>query len=359
MKIMNIKKKSLFLTPPLLAAVLLCMFVNAGQKKKKEAEVQEKIYIPEEVKAIITESLATRQPRLDIPFEISRLYYLPAQQNVHAVMIFTVKNTDLDFKPLLPKIEPATKNEAASSEPQKEDELKPAGSEILQADFKIFASVFERKNGKVEKIVRESYVPASFQEKTSAFQPEQEHRYSVGFPLPPGDFLLALVLASPDLTRLGLQFYEFSLPDAQSFRNKLDLTPVIFFESLKMLDQPEIITRVHKDMFVYSTLEIYPKKQNVFAPGEVMDILYFVYGCQPQKGTDQFNIQVNYQVKKEKKSILKFKEQTFQFPLISHPLPLLTEGDKPFASGRYELEISLKDTISGHSLNHTIDFEVK
>ena len=323
---------------------------EAGQKRQKtEAVAEEEVYIPQEIKTIMEQGVAARQPRLDIPFEIVRFLYVPAQQNVHAVFLFKIKNADLVFE--LPLIE--------TEEKKAELEVQTEVSQIIQTNFKIFAQFFENKNGTVGQMVRESYVPASFQEESSAHQPEKDNVYSLGYPLPPGDYLMALAVTSPDLSKVGLQLLEFSLPDFLSFQDKLGLTPVFFIESFEQHEKPEIITKVHKNSFVYSTLEIVPKVKNIFSPNELVDIFYFVYGCKPKTGTNQYDIAIKYRVLKGEEPVMLYKESVFPFPLISHPLPFLKKDDQPPEPGSYILEINITDNVSGHSLDQNIAFEIK
>lgn len=355
---MKFKKTAIILS---ILSVMFSFFSLSGiaEQKNKKKEKEEKIYIPNEVKSLIEEGLAARQSYLDIPFEIVRFLYLPAQQNVHAVFMLKIKNADLDFKPLIPNaIEEKTKNEK-SAELQKNKESQLESSQPIQADFKFFAQIYEKKEGKVGTVVRESYAPASFREESSSFKPEEENIYSIGMPFPPGDYLLALAITSPDLSKIGLQYFEFSLPDSLSFQDKLGMTPVFFIESLKQHEQPEILTQVHKNSFVFSTLEIFPKMQNIFSPGEPLDIFYYIYGCKPDPETNQYNIEIQYQVKKGEESIVKFKEKSFSFPLISHPLPVLKSDNQPPEPSLYVLEISINDKISGHSFTENIEFEIR
>lgn len=345
---MNLRKIAIIL---LTFSVLLSFFSLPeifGQEKKKEEE-EEVIYIPNEVKSVMEGGLVTRQPGLDIPFEIVRFLYLPAQQNVHAVFLFKIKNADLDFTELF-----LEKREAG-----KEEEIQQEEPPFHQIDFKIFVRFYEIKEGNIGKVVRESYIPASFKEKSSEYQPEGENIYSIGYPLPPGDYLLALAITSPDFDRIGLQYHEFSLPSALSFQENLGITPVFFMKSFEQHEQPEATTNVHKNSFVYSTLEIVPKIKNIFAQGENLDVFYYIYGCKLEPGTNQHNIEIKYQVKKGEESIIKYREKSFSFPLISHPIPVLKKDDQPPETGIYVLEIAINDKISGRAHTENVEFEIK
>ncbi len=336
----------------LMITILICFLSLPrifGQEQEKE-EKEEVIYIPEEVKWAMEDGLSTRQPRLDIPFEIVRFLYLPAQQNVHAVFLFGIKKADLDFT-MMPVLE-GEKEEKIEEIPQEEPQFK-------QISFKVFAQFYENNKGNIGEVVRESYIPASFQEESSTYNLEEENIYSVGYPLSSGDYLLALAVTSPDLDRIGLQYHEFSLPDALSFQENLGITPVFFMKSFKQHERPEMVTKVHKTSFVYSTLEIVPKIKNIFAQRETLDIFFYIYGCKPEPGTNQHNIEIRYQVKKGEESLIKYKEKSFNFPLVSHPIPVLKQDDNPPDPGAYVLEINIKDKISGHSHTEQVEFEIK
>ena len=329
---MRLKKAALLF---LLFFVVVSFFPLSGEegqkKQEKEAVEEEEVYIPQEIKSIMVEGVAARQSRADIPFEIVRFLYVPAQQNVHAVFLFRITNADLVFElPLVETGETETEAEAQAEAPQ-----------IIQTNFKIFAQFYENKKGTVGQVVRESYVPASFQEELSAYQPEKDNIYSLGYPLPAGEYLLALAVTSPDLSKIGLQLLEFSLPGILSFKDRLGLTPVFFLKSLEQHEEPELITRVHRNSFVYSTLEIVPNVKNIFAPGEPVDIFYFIYGCQPKPGTNQYEIAIGYRVLKGEELVIEYRESTFPFPLVSHPLPLLKKDDQHLGPGSYILEINI------------------
>lgn len=165
-----------------------------------------------------------------------------------------------------------------------------------------------------------------------------------------------IFLATPDLGKIGIQYYDFSLPDALSFQNKLGLTSIFFIQSLKELPSPETVTQIHRYSFVYSTLEISPKTEAVFLQREALDIMYFIYGCRPDSGTNQYNILINYKAKKGKDSIIKFKGKSFNFHFISHPIPVLNKDNQPPEPGSYVLQISIKDIVSGLSLKEDVAF---
>jgi GWxTD domain-containing protein len=300
------------------------------------------IKIPTQVGAIFNQNVSARIPLTDIAINHLRTLYLPAQQNnVHAIFLFKIKNADLDFL-----------NETRESTQEQE-----VASGKLPSQLDVFFRVHNMENGKVKDIIKEIYIPYSFESDREGFDRNQEHLYSICNPLPPGDYFLALAFSSPDLSKIGTAYVEFSLPQASSFYKKLDTTPVFFVDSLQKMPAPETEIAVHMDYFRYSVLKIKPKKENIFSPGETPDIFYFVYGARPNK-EKRFQILIDYRVKNEKETLIEYATQTYDSPFISHPLPLDRETQN-LESGKYMLEINIKDNISKLSVTKEIPFEMR
>ena len=115
------------------------------------------------------------------------------------------------------------------------------------------------EKGKVKGIFKEIYIPYPVRADREGFNPEEENLYSIGNPLPPGDYLLALAFASTGLSDIGTTYIELSLPDSLSFQRRLETSPVFFVKSLQRISSPETEVKVHKNCFFYSVLKIEPK----------------------------------------------------------------------------------------------------
>jgi len=341
-------------------------FSTQEKKEAKQKGENKPIYIPKEVKTIFQEGMKTRQPHLDIPFTIVENLYLPAQSNIHSIFIFKVKNADLGFAPIV--LAPEKGKEEEEKQQKSESSSEPMSAE-LQARNHIFIQV----NRKDSEFVKEIYIPFNLSIESASYDPNKEEIYTVGYPLPPGDYLLSMAIASKKLEKIGTQYFELSLPDSLSFTENLDTTPIFFSKNIQKISSPESIIKVHKEFFTYSALQIEPNLEKVFSPGENLDIFFFIFGTKPDE-QKQFDIDINYEVLKGEEKIIRYASQKYNFPLVSQPLPMkktvlikTKKGEtieerkeqRDLGPGIYTLSIDIKDNISGLSLKKAIDFEVK
>jgi hypothetical protein len=364
--------------------LVLSVFLSAGfamqkdqkDKDKKEGKPEEKIFIPKEVKAVLEQGLASRQPRLDIPFTIFKQYYLPAQNAIHGIFFFKAKNVDLGFAPA-PQSPAAT---AAKTEKEKEAQAAPeaqAQPAGIQAKFNVFLQFLLEENNAPPKIAREAFVPVALQADNASYDPEKEEWYTVGYTLLPGKYILAMAITSPDLKKIGTYYYEFSFPDAKAFTQSLETTPIFFVKQITKLEVPETRALVHQGVFTYSVLRMEPNLDNVFKAGDSLDIFFFIFGVKPveakpgeQPQQPQYNIEIRYEVKQGDKAAVRYEPALYSFPLISHALPMkqtvLIKTDKEekreqrdLQAGKYTLSLKITDKVSGMTIDKTIDFEVK
>jgi GWxTD domain-containing protein len=319
---------------------------SQAKPEVKEGEVKvsyQEIKIPSEVGEIFDQNVSTKTPRTDIAITSLRTLYLPTQQNnVHAVFLFKIKNADLNFQ-----------EEARTPEQIEEDLV----SQKLSADLHVFLRFYKMEKGKAKEMLKEIYIPYLIEADKQGFDLEEENLYSIGDPLPPGDYLLALAFASTDLSEIGTTYIEFSLPDLLRFPKKLETSPVFFVESLQRISSPETEVKVHKNCFFYSVLKIEPKMENIFQQGETPDIFYFIYGARPNQER-KFDLEIDYKVKKGKEEVINYATQTYSSPFISHSLPFKM-GEKYLEPGQYTLEMKIRDKISNLSLKKDVPFEVE
>ncbi len=355
---------------PLMAAFIVCLVVPllsaAGQRaqdKSKQAQNEERIFIPKEIKAALEEGLLAKQGRQEIPVSIFHNLFLPARENLHAIFFLKIKNSELGFSPVGTAVAPKTDKisgpalqEAVAQEPV-----------LFQASFNVFLQ-FNRLEKGEPKSFRELYVPSSAQVQGDTFDPEKEETYAVGYPLPPGQYLLALAVTSLDLQKIGTAYYEFTLPDF-SLTKELDTTPVFFVKQLEQMEAPETRTTLHQGYCTYSVLKIVPNLEKAFAAGENLDIFYFIFGAQPNE-QQKFDIEVNYEVKKGEEAAIRWTPQKYESPLVSQPLPLkqtvqIKTGEevkteqRDLEPGNYTLIIKIDDKVAAKSVTRTVDFEVK
>jgi hypothetical protein len=184
----------------------------------------------------------------------------------------------------------------------------------------------------------------------------------------PGSYLASLAIASQDLKKIGIQYYEFSLPDAKSFTQALDTTPVFFIKDYKQEAQAEMTPLLHKGLFAYSVIRITPNIDHLFKVGDALDTFFFIYGVQPKDG-GKYDIAIDFEVYEGEKLVIKFAPGAFDNPLVSLPLQLkqtllIKKGDeertetRDLPAGEYTFVIKVEDKVSGLKGEKKVPFKV-
>ncbi len=154
----------------------------AAQVESQEKQAQETpLIIPEAVKAAIKEGILTRQPRLDIPFSIVKNYFLPAQQNMHIILLFKAKNSDLGFASATAEIV------GQKIKKQKEQEAKSifeSSPNRLNAQHQVFLQFNKLEDNNPGELVKEVYIPFNLEVNGASYEPDKEEIYCFGYPLP-------------------------------------------------------------------------------------------------------------------------------------------------------------------------------
>ena len=348
---------------PILILGLISSLTLSPNLYAQEKEQQVKTIIPEKVKTVLQEGQQTREARLDIPFTICEHLYLPAQQNLHNIFIFNIKNADLGYTAI-------ASAEGAAEKEGEETAAFQAASGKLQAKAYMFLQ-FENLDTDFSK---EVYVPINFQVDSASYDREKEETYTTGYPLPPGKYLLSMAITSEDMEKIGTQYFEFTTPDPASFTEEMGTTPFFFAKNVKRIAAPEATTEIHKDFFTYSVLQVLPNLEKVFKAGDNLDIFFFIFGTQLNE-SNQADLLINYEVLQEEDTQIKYADQKYNSPFISQPLPIkktvvitttTEEGKKEekketkdLEPGSYTLKITVKDNVSGKTLEINIDFEMK
>jgi len=361
------------IVPVLLIALVLSLMASLSvaaqqkdkDKKKEQAKQQEKIFIPKEVKSVIQEGLAARQGRQDIPVNVFHSLYLPARENFQVVFLMNIKNSALGFAPVTAApAEPKAEKKGPQETPVQE------AVEKLQASFNVFLQINRLNESGEPQVFREIYVPANIQVPAAGFDPEKEDLYSIGYPLPFGHYLLAIAVTSLDLQQMGIAYHEFTIPDPSQFSKTLDTTPVFFVKQMDQMESVEQRTVFHKGLFTYSVLKVVPNIERVFQPGENLDIFFFIFGAQPNQ-SQQYDLEINFEIKQGEQSSIKWSPQTYNSPLISQPLPMkqtvrIKKGEEPerieqrdLPAGSYTLFINILDKVSQNTVVKTVDITVK
>ncbi len=353
-------------------AVSLVSGLSAGQKDKAkdkkgaQAKAQPQIFIPPQVQAVMKEGLEARQGRQDIPVNIFYTLFLPTRDpgNFHNVFFLKIKNGDLGFVPVeaAPPPPPPQKKgpqEAVPQEPPAE----------LRASFNVFLQFNKLGEIAEPQIAKEVFVPATIQIPGAEYDPEKVETYSLGYPMPFGRYVVAIAVTSLDLQKIGVAYAEIETPDPGQFAKSLGTTSVFFIKQMDQMEGVEQQTFLHKGFFTYANYKIVPNTDLIFNPGDMMDIFFFIFGARPNE-QQQFQIEVNFEVKQGEEFAIRWSPQTYPNPLISQPLPLKQtvrikddKGERTeqrdLPPGNYTLAISIKDLVSGNSGAKTVNFEMK
>jgi len=364
------KAKNLIITA-LFAGIVLMSFAlpaAAAARMNQEEQKSDVVIIPDKVKSIFKEGINTRETLMQIPFSFAWHSFLPARQNIHSIFFFKLKNADLGFVPV-PQAVDITEE---APEKKKEETAQPEAQEVpalLQASGHAFLQFTRIENNSPQEVVKEVYIPINLQVEGKDYDPEKEELYSASYPLPAGDYLLAMAVSSLDLERIGTQYFEFSLPDAFSFTDKIDTTPVFFIKNIRRMQEAETRAEVHKDFFTYSVLQIEPNIEKTFSKRDNLDIFFFIYGVVPDQA-GKHDINVTYEVYQGEEIVIKYAIAHYDAPLVSQPLPLKktvvikseAEGEKKeqrdLEAGQYTLQVQIDDKVSGKSIKKSVDFEI-
>ncbi len=352
---------------------LSALFAQATPDKQKETKPQEtkqpeKIRIPKEIKAIMQEGLATRQGRQDIPFTITRIYQVPIQAGSEIIaFIFQAKNADLGFAAPAPPPQPKTKG-------QQPPTATPAPG-VLQANLSIYYEFLQTDASEKSTAFREGYIPFSFQEESASYDPNKEDWYSFSYILPPTKYTLAMAIATPDLKKVGVGYYDFALPGPEAYEKTIDITPVFFVKKIDQLQSPELYPTVHRESFACYLLQITPDANSIVTPENKGQIepFYYVLGAKTkgQPPDTVCQIQTTYEVQKPDGTIaIRWEMREYVHPLVDQPLPLkqtlqITDEkgrrteQRDLPAGKYNLVIKITDMLSGGKVEKTVPFEVK
>lgn len=329
------------------------------QDPQQVAEELAREFIPAEILSIIKSGLETRTPNTAIPFDIFKFLYLPAQQNMYGIFFFKCKNSDLDFHGI---------NQPEAVEEKEVSSFESTPTQLISRN-NIYLYL-KQLNGDYEK---QLYVPFNQKADGITYDPEKEPYYSIGYPLPPGDYVLAMAITSSDQQKVGTQYFEFSLPNAATM-TEIDTTPAFFIKKMEPLSAVEMQIMVHKGYFTYSTLQMEPKIEQIFSPGENLDIFFYILGCQTN-AEGLCDIEINYSISKGEEVAIRFATTPYDHPVVSQPLPMKktvkitttdAEGNevektetRNLEPGTYTFTMEIKDNLSGKSVTKSVEIEVR
>ncbi|MBN1272764.1 MAG: hypothetical protein JXB26_10895 [Candidatus Aminicenantes bacterium] len=272
---------------------------------------------------------------------------------MHNIFLFTIKNADLNYLPV------------ASTEIQVQENETPAKLTTRSVCYLQFNSLEESVPGPM---VKEVYIPIHFETEAS-YDPEAEVTCSTAYPLPPGKYRLSMAITTEDMEKIGVQYYDFDIPGPSSFKDTITTTPLFFVEKSKQLQAPEVQAEVHLDYFVYSVIQITPNLKKEFSSGDNVELFFFILGAQPNEQR-KYDVEVEYEILQNDKTVIRYAKQTYEYPLIIQTLPLkrtvlIKKGEeekketRDLEAGEYTLNLKILDKISGKTAIQTIGFSAK
>ena len=358
-----------FIIPTLIIGLVVGILSTTSvidQEAQTEQEQIPREIIPQEVKTLMLQGMSTQTARTDIPFDIIKLLYLQTSvpQNLHGIFFFKCKNADLGFKDMAAQTAPAEKK-------QEETSFQTVPTQLVALNNLFFH--FKQLDGPYEKDV---YVPFNQKAAGASYDAEAEEFYTIGYPLPAGNYMLALAIASQDLQTIGIQYFEFSLPNPTAFVNELGITPVFFAKRMEQMAAIEQTVSVHKGIFTYGAFQIEPNLDHVFNPGEALDIFFFIFGAQPRTDDPtKVDLEIDYSILSGEETLIRWATQSTERPVVSLPLPMKQtvlvkttdeEGnttekqeERDLEPGAYTFSIQILDKLSEVSTIKTVQIDVK
>jgi hypothetical protein len=334
---------------------------NLNAQVQDPAKIVEELareFIPAEILSIIKSGLDTRTPNTGIPFDVFKSLYLPAQQYMQGIFFFKCKNADLDFQGIT---QPAAEEKEVSAFESTPTQL------ISRKNIYLY---FKQLNGDYEKQI---YVPFNQKADGITYAPEEEAYYSIGYPLPAGEYVLGMAIASPDYQQVGTQYLEFSLPNTASL-TEIDITPVFFVNKSNQLSAVEMTPEVHKEFFTYALYQFEPNIEHVFSPGDNLDIFFYIFGTQAN-AEGMHDIEINYSIAQGEQTVVRFAPSSLEHPVVWQPFPLKQtvtikttdeEGNESekietrnLEPGTYTFSMEIKDNLSGKSATKSVEIEVR
>jgi hypothetical protein len=372
---------------------LFTVFAQAAPAKQQEPRRPQpkqapREIIPKPIKAIIQEGLASRQGRQDIPFSLFKAVWfpVPGADLMQTVIFFRAKNADLGYAAPAAAA-PAPKNKPAEGEA-------PAAA-VLETRMAMALELFQPDETGGLKSVREASYAETFQTDSAGYDPQKEDWYSLNISqLPFGKYTAAMLLTPidpksgrPDAKKVGVSYFDFTLPAPRDYANALETTPVFLLKSMDQLPAPDRRLTAHRDFFMLSVLKVVPNFDGIITAEDngKIEPFFMILGAKTKEEAPaqlqslptqqaaqtstprKYDIEVNFEVLKQDGSVaIKWQTGKFDTTGIDQPLPLkqtLTIGDKSevkdLVPGKYALAIKIKDNVSGLSTEKRIPFEVK
>jgi hypothetical protein len=358
------------------------------------------VIIPDVVRAAMQEGLVSGQGRSDIPFSIFKILTLPSrdfpgsifgfvksQRAVfllperwydpnswrYAVLFFNLNKADLDIAP-----------GAFSGAREKGLAAHDANVDLVN----IFIEFRQTDSSGSFRVVREVFVPLSFERNSATYDPSLENWYTIGYNLRPGKYTVVMAITAPanpgakkrtgdEFGRIGVAYVEIELPATESYQTTLGTTSIFFIRGKKHTEASDFATTItgeNKGWFLWSKNEVTPFIENVVPPGSKLDLFFDVLGARPKISPGpkaNYDLEVAYEVRQEGgQTAIFWAPQRFNSTFVESSLPLTEDilikddkgerwGRRNLGAGKYALVIDIKDKVTGLTAEKQIPFEIR
>ncbi len=186
---------------------------------------------------------------------------------------------------------------------------------------------------------------------------EETSTHSFGMTLEPGDYRLAWGVMDNASERIATTSYEFTAPNYTA--GELAIPSVIVANGLEEKTDAIDVNTVYEGSRV-GNLELWTDLDAVFGREDTLLVLYFIQGLQLDPATQQPTFEVDHRIllAGTDTSIARLQSQTLQFGAIQQEIPL-GQVEQLEAGQDYEIEIHIKDQLSGTELTHKVPFTVR
>lgn len=367
--------------------------------KEIRKNVPQAAFIPSIIKSVMEEGLATRRGRREIPFEIFKALQFPARDTPRSVVLFSpAQYVWINLPPDEDRLAPSrdslyaaiffrANNKDLGYAPQKPDPdpAKHVRTEpVHEAYLDVFVEFRQTDASGNSRVVRELCLPSYFEEDSSTYDPEKEGWYAFGYPLRPGKYTVVMAISlwtDPSaeeevmrkLEKVGVDYFDIDIPGQESYQSTLETTPIFFVKKLEDMYKPEEVTSIHKGFCKWSRLEIVPNHECIVTIGDVLRIGFYIVGAQSRSAggrKDEISTEITYLVLREGgEAAIQWIVQNSAAE-IDQLLPLKQSvairddqgerhGWQNLPAGKYTLVVSVKDNVTGATVEKRVPFEIK
>jgi len=181
--------------------------------------------------------------------------------------------------------------------------------------------------------------------------------HSFGMTIEPGDYRLSWGLMDKASEHMVTTNYDFTVPDYRA--TELAVPSVIIANGLEQKPDNIDINTVY-DTTRVGNLALSTDLDNVFGRNDSLLLLYFISGLSPDPATQQPSFEVNHRIllAGTDDSIARLPSQTLNFGGIQQEIPL-AQVSQLEAGTDYEIEIHIKDLVSGNEITQRVPFHVR